>query len=47
MRTPTSDVATAIYDLLNQAGIEIPFPQRDLHLKGVDPAFVAGGPEAR
>ncbi|MDH3686501.1 MAG: mechanosensitive ion channel [Myxococcales bacterium] len=43
----TSDVATAIYDLLNEAGIEIPFPQRDLHLKGVDPSFVAGPPETR
>ena len=27
-----SDVTTAIYDVLNSNGIEIPFPQRDLHI---------------
>ena len=44
-----SDVAVAAYDALTAAGIEIPFPQRDLHLKTMDPAiaktFGAGGTE--
>jgi small-conductance mechanosensitive channel len=31
----------AIFDALGQAGIEIPFPQRDLHLRSVDPAAAA------
>lgn len=35
-----SDVAAAVYDELEQAGIAIPFPQRDLHLKSVDAAAV-------
>ena len=29
-----SDILTAIYDTLGQNGIEIPFPQRDVHIKG-------------
>ncbi|MCR9141748.1 MAG: mechanosensitive ion channel [bacterium] len=28
-----SDLTTAIYGALNEAGIEIPFPQRDLHIR--------------
>jgi small-conductance mechanosensitive channel len=28
-----SDILTCIYDTLNQNGIEIPFPQRDVHVK--------------
>ena len=28
-----SDILTCIYDTLNQNGIEIPFPQRDVHIK--------------
>ncbi len=32
----TSDVASAVYDELERAGITIPFPQRDLHLKSVE-----------
>jgi small-conductance mechanosensitive channel len=28
-----SDVLRTIYDTLNQNGIEIPFPQQDVHLK--------------
>jgi len=31
-----SDVAVAVATTLKEAGIEIPFPQRDLHLKSVD-----------
>ena len=31
-----SDLRYAIYKALNEAGVEIPFPQRDLHLKDVD-----------
>jgi small-conductance mechanosensitive channel len=27
-----SDILTCIYDTLNENGIEIPFPQRDIHL---------------
>jgi potassium efflux system protein len=30
-----SDIAVAVYDALEQAGITIPFPQRDLHLRSV------------
>lgn len=33
-----SEVATAANTALTAAGIEIPFPQRDLHLRTVDPA---------
>jgi small-conductance mechanosensitive channel len=32
-----SDLAVATYDALQEAGIEIPFPQRDLHLRSVSP----------
>jgi potassium efflux system protein len=34
-----SAVAVAINDALKEAGIEIPFPQRDLHLRGVPEGF--------
>jgi potassium-dependent mechanosensitive channel len=33
----TSEVAQCVMQLLDDAGIEIPFPQRDLHLRSVDP----------
>ncbi len=33
-----SEVALEVMRLLSEAGIEIPFPQRDLHLRGVDSA---------
>ena len=33
-----SEVALAAMRLLDDAGIEIPFPQRDLRLRSVDPA---------
>ena len=35
--TTKSDVAMGIYDALLDAGIEIPFPQQDLHVKSFDP----------
>jgi small-conductance mechanosensitive channel len=31
-----SDVAVAVANALKQANIEIPFPQRDLHLRSAD-----------
>ncbi len=33
-----SEVSMAINDALKEAGIEIPFPQRDLHVRSLDPA---------
>lgn len=37
--TVRSDIFVAVHDALREAGIEIPFPQRDLHLKlGTGPA---------
>jgi potassium-dependent mechanosensitive channel len=33
-----SDVAILVNDALQKAGIEIPFPQQDLHLKSLDPS---------
>jgi small-conductance mechanosensitive channel len=33
-----SELTAAVNATLNQAGIEMPFPQRDLHLRSVDPA---------
>ncbi|QJB33654.1 mechanosensitive ion channel [Chitinophaga oryzae] len=35
-----SKVLTFIYDALNEAGIELPFPQRDLHIRTVDEAVL-------
>ena len=34
----TSEVALAAMQMFDDAGIEIPFPQRDLHVRSVDPA---------
>jgi small-conductance mechanosensitive channel len=43
-----SDLRVAVNAALAEAGIEIPFPQRDLHLRSVDPkagaALAGGGP---
>jgi small-conductance mechanosensitive channel len=38
-----SAVTVAINEALNEAGIEIPFPQRDLHLRGVPGGFAFTG----
>jgi len=39
--TIKSGLTLAVHDALYAAGIEIPFPQRDLHLRSVDPQAVA------
>jgi potassium-dependent mechanosensitive channel len=36
-----SDLTLAVHDALYAADIEIPFPQRDLHLRSIDPGAVA------
>jgi small-conductance mechanosensitive channel len=40
-----SDLAVGINAALAEAGIEIPFPQRDLHLRSVDPAIHSATPQ--
>jgi small-conductance mechanosensitive channel len=37
----TSEVALAAMQAFDEAGIEIPFPQRDLRLRSVDPSAAA------
>ena len=32
-----SDIVYGVHDILKKEGIEIPFPQQDLHLRSVDP----------
>ena len=39
-----SEMAVAIYAALRAAGIGIPFPQRDLHLRSVEPGIISSGP---
>ena len=39
----TSDVLLRVWDLFREHGIEIPFPQRDLHLKSSDVPLAAAG----
>ncbi|MDH3400475.1 MAG: mechanosensitive ion channel [Chromatiales bacterium] len=39
----SSELAVLIYAALNQAGFEIPFPQRDLHLRSVSPGISLSG----
>ena len=36
-----SDLTLAVHDAIYAADIEIPFPQRDLHLRSIDPGAVA------
>ncbi|MBC9934684.1 mechanosensitive ion channel family protein [Chitinophaga qingshengii] len=38
--TLQSKVLTFIYNALNEAGIELPFPQRDLHIRSIDEAVL-------
>jgi small-conductance mechanosensitive channel len=40
--TVKSDLAVAVNTVLKEADIEIPFPQRDLHLRSVDPDVKLG-----
>jgi potassium efflux system protein len=40
------DLHMALDKALREAGIEIPFPQRDLHLRSVDPEVKGQGPRA-
>lgn len=35
-----SDLTLAVHDALEEANIEIPFPQRDLHLRGIDQEII-------
>jgi small-conductance mechanosensitive channel len=42
----TSQLLSALHGRLRDAGIEIPFPQRDLHLRSVDPAALQALAEA-
>ncbi|PQA88036.1 mechanosensitive ion channel family protein [Hyphococcus luteus] len=42
-----SDVYMAIWDMLHEMNIEIPFPQRDLHLKSVPDDFLTSTVETR
>ncbi len=37
----TSEVALAAMEMFDEAGIEIPFPQRDLRLRSIDPSVAA------
>lgn len=37
-----SEMVTDIYDSLNEAGIELPFPQRDIHLRSIDETTLRG-----
>ncbi len=37
-----SEMVTDIYDSLNEAGIELPFPQRDVHLRSIDETTLRG-----
>lgn len=38
--TQQSDVLTFIYDALNKAGIELPYPQQDLHVRSIDDSLL-------
>ena len=40
----SSELRVAIDKALAEAGIEIPFPQRDVHVRSLDPAVLAATP---
>ncbi|MGA8871111.1 MAG: hypothetical protein WA434_08745, partial [Candidatus Acidiferrales bacterium] len=40
-----SDLYFTIFDTFREKGIEIPFPQRDLHLKSVSPQVSSAAPD--
>jgi potassium-dependent mechanosensitive channel len=47
--TIRTEMTARVYEALAREGIEIPFPQQDLHLRSVDPAAgqrLAGGHRA-
>ncbi len=44
--TIKSEATFAVHDALKEAGIEIPFPQRDLHVRSVDPSVSGTVPNA-
>lgn len=39
-----SDVLLALWDMLAEKGVEIPFPQHDLHLKSIEKSILSGSP---
>ena len=39
--TVDSEVTVAVHDAIAKAGIEIPFPQQDLHVRSLDPSVTA------
>ena len=41
----SSELSVNIYAALSEAGFEIPFPQRDLHLRSVSPGITLSGPQ--
>jgi len=41
----SSELSVNIYAALNEAGFEIPCPQRDLHLRSVSPGITLSGPQ--
>jgi small-conductance mechanosensitive channel len=44
IHTVTGDVLLRVWDLYHDAGIGLPFAQRDLHLKSAVPVTVVGPP---
>lgn len=46
IHTVTHDILLRVWDAYHRAGIELPFPQRDLHLKSALPVTVVAAPAA-
>jgi small-conductance mechanosensitive channel len=42
--TTGSELHAAVAAALSEEGIEIPFPQRDLHVRSIDPSAGVGAP---